>query len=238
MKTTKARVLTSFLVSLFMGFAAQGKDAEGSSRWTLQQWLEQKNRMRMMDMWLMMNSPSPFEFRLGGNYISYTTPPQTADQISYEGQLSAFASIVGVSLEHENNSRGQTNETTGLLSFRVLGDSLQNSHLLLSAGQRTFRFEESLGPQEFRQNFGQAALQLYLTNHFGIAADHRSYLITSQTHFTDIGGQRNSGGLFIDFDLLRLSLTYFSETMRYTDTVPVAKETHRTGLKSGLFFYF
>ncbi len=36
-----------------------------TKRWTLQEWLETKERNRMMDLWLAVNSPSPYEAMLG-----------------------------------------------------------------------------------------------------------------------------------------------------------------------------
>mgnify|MGYP000411464602 CR=1 FL=1 len=235
-----SRLLTSVILAgslVLTSLTLSAKPAAPSERWTLQQWLEQKNRMRMMDMWLMMNAPSPFEFKLGGQHISYSNQPATDSQVSYDGHFSAFATVVGLTIEHENNVKNQSSETSGLLNFRLLGDSLQNSHLLFSMGQRTFRFSDIDGPQEFRQTLGQGSIQLYFTQHFGLSGTYRSYLSFDKSEFTNITGDAKSGGVFIDFDLLRLSLSYFYERTTYEKSL-VPSKIERSGLKSGLFFYF
>ena len=61
------------------GFGSRNYDftarssAREQKRWTLAEWLEQKDRSKMMDLWLAFNSPSPYELMLGVGYLSYTT---------------------------------------------------------------------------------------------------------------------------------------------------------------------
>ena len=57
-----------------------------ASRWTLSEWLAQKEKNKLMDMWLAMNSPSPYEFMLGAannNYEKITTETPSQKQTIY-----------------------------------------------------------------------------------------------------------------------------------------------------------
>src|SRR5690606_14405391 len=81
---THMRKLTPFLLSLAIALPAAAPSAahaedvyefvirkqkqKESSRWTLEGWLAQRDRMRLMDLWLALHSPSPYEFYLGGEY--------------------------------------------------------------------------------------------------------------------------------------------------------------------------
>ena len=49
------------------GTPSKKSQAKEGSRWTLQEWMAQKQRNSLMDQWLMMNSPSPFEFFISGD---------------------------------------------------------------------------------------------------------------------------------------------------------------------------
>ena len=83
------------------GFSNISEKAEKkeSSRWTLSEWMQQKDNNRLMDLWLSLNSPSPFEFFIQGNYITYQSQNMISNQAtSYNSSsygLAAFASFVG-----------------------------------------------------------------------------------------------------------------------------------------------
>ena len=65
------------------------------SRWTLKDWLEQKDRNHMMDLWLGMYAPSPYEFFISGGYTSYNSSTNQSavsksSYQSYSGALGAY----------------------------------------------------------------------------------------------------------------------------------------------------
>ncbi len=209
-------------------------------RWSLTEWLDMKNRNRMMDMWLSVNSPSPFEFMLGGSYNSMKTEVQgsgtSAADTSYAGELAAYAQFVGVSAEHENNTEKGYSDLSGMLNIRLLGNSIQNTAFTLHYGQRTR--EQSTGGR-LSQQFGQASLQVYLTKYFGLDGKYRYFLPTSTSELGDVDGNITEAGLFIDFKALRIFGTWYKESQK--TKIPAATDdtvTDRAGIRSGIKIFF
>jgi hypothetical protein len=54
----------------FYRYFRQRSDVKTKTRWSLQEWLETRDRMRLMDLWLAFHSPSPYEFFVGGEWRS------------------------------------------------------------------------------------------------------------------------------------------------------------------------
>lgn len=213
--------------------------AREQGRWSLSEWLEMKNRNRMMDMWLSMNSPSPFEFVLGGSYNSFKTEnPDTgtsSSHVSYMGEFSAYAQFVGLTAEYENNTEEDFNDLSGMLNIRLLGNSIQNTAFTLQYGQRT---RDGSGDR-LAQQFGQVSLQVYLTKYFGIDGKYRYFLPTSTDDLGDVEGNRTEAGVFIDFKALRVFGTWFKENQK--SKIPAATDdtvTDRTGIRSGIKIFF
>lgn len=209
------------------------------SRWSLTDWLAMKERNRMMDMWLSMNAPSPFEFFLAGSYNSFKTEVNDGSagvsHITYRGEAAAYAQFVGVSGEYENNSEENFSDLAGMLNIRLFGNSIQNTSLTIHYGQRTRTAETST----LRQQFGQATLQLYLTKYFGLEAKHRYFLPTSTDELGDVKGDMTEAGVFIDFKALRLFGSWYKESQK--NKVPAATDetiTDRTGIRSGIKIFF
>ncbi len=131
-----------------------------ASRWTLHEWLEQKNKIYLMDMWLSMHAPSPYEFslligskndtfsqsQLDLNANSSSTTILSENKFnSYVGRFQAYAQFIGISVEHENNSQEKFSDLSGLFHIRLLGNSIQNSNLTLAIGQRTRQIYSLVG---------------------------------------------------------------------------------------------
>lgn len=206
-------------------------------RWSLSDWLAMKERNRMMDQWLSINSPSPFEFSLGGTYNSFKTQVDSGEEtshISYKSEASAYAQFVGVTAEYENNSEEDFNDLAGMLNVRVLGNSIQNTAFTLHFGQRT----RTGGGETLRQEFGQASLQLYLTKYFGVDGRYR-YFLPKTSDTEDLKEDQTEAGLFIDFKALRIYGSYFKDTQR-TKSPSASDEniTERTGIRTGLKIFF
>lgn len=211
-------------------------------RWSLSEWMEMKNRNRMMDMWLSMNSPSPFEFSLGGAYNSYRTQIQGSGSEtsanSFSGDFSAYAQFIGVTAEYENNTQEQYNDLSGMLNVRLLGNSIQNTSFTIHYGQRT---REAAGTSSYRlnQQFGQASLQVYLTKYFGLNGSYRFFLPISTDELGDVGGNVTEAGLYIDFKAVRLFGHWYKESQK--TKIPAATDdtvTDRAGIRSGVKIFF
>lgn len=209
-------------------------------RWSLGEWLEMKERNRMMDMWLSMNSPSPFEFSISGslkNYKSQVEGNATSESYStFFSEFSAYAQFVGVTAEYENNGDEGYNDLNGMLNIRLLGDSIQNTAFTIHYGQRAHENDTS---GRRTQQFGQVSLQVYLTKYFGIDGKYRQYLPTETDSTGEIEGNQSEAGVFIDFNAFRIFGTWYKEQEK--TKLPAATDpttTEKTGIKSGLKIFF
>jgi hypothetical protein len=223
-------------------FAQKAQRKEGS-RWTLQDWLEQKQRNQMMDLWLGMYSPSPYEFFIQGNFSSYDTtidsPSANTKQHheSFSGAAGAYATIIGVEGAYENNPGDHYDDTSGSLNLRVLGNAVQGTHLILRYGLRT-RYESPSGTRiRLNQQFAGGDINIYINRHFGLQGLYNYYLPVSDATLGDVNDSRYEGGLFIDFKAFRIFGVYFNETEK-DKNAGAETTTTRTGIQTGIKFFF
>lgn len=221
----------------------QRSDKREASRWTLQEWLEQRDRSRMMDIWLSLNSASPYEFKLGYWQNSYDTvtsaPASTTGSISTAGNFSAYAQIFGLSLEHENNIKEQYSDLVGKFDLRLLGNSIQNSNLTLHFGQRTRNLTYLASGAQVKNPFAELSLCLHFSKFFGLTGDYRYYQPTTDTTLNQsIAGSLTEGGVFIDFKALRVFGSWFQDLQTNTPTAGAMTTTTRTGYRGGVEIYF
>ncbi len=221
-------------------FRTKAKNKEGS-RWTLSEWLQQKERNHLMDLWLAMYAPSPYEFYLGGNYMTYktSTEPTTSETsfASGEGQVGAFATVLGVAGDYQNNLDEKFNDLSGSVQLRILGNAVQGTHLIVFYGNRNRTMEKNGTVSFLRNPYTGGDLNLYFNKHLGISGEYRSYQPFDDTTLGTVTGSRTQGGVFIDFGSLRISGEYFQDQQDQSLT-GVKTSTIRTGVKSGLRFYF
>lgn len=223
------------------GGLTQRAEKRAASRWTLQEWLETKERNRMMDLWLSMNSPSPYEFMLGGASLWSTresgSPATSSTFTSFSGELAAYAQFVGLNAEYENNTAEGVNELTGLLNIRLLGNSLQNSFLTLHAGQRTRNSDSAGVTSQLRQVTTQASLQLYFSKHFGLDGKYRQYQAAQDSTGAEISGSLSEAGLFIDFGAVRI-FGGWSQEKEASNSAGTVSDSTRTTVRSGLKLHY
>ena len=191
----------------------------------------------MMDMWLSMNTPSPYEFVIGGGLQSYETSIGNVSQSNstYFGEVSAYARFVGLSLEHVNNTSEHFTDTTGIFNLRIFGETVQGSHITLHYGLRT-RIDSN-GQYRLNQPFPAATLQLYIMKYFGIQGNYRAYSPVTETFFGDTSGDELNYGAFIEFGLLRLFGDVYQERQN-SKLNGVQTDITRQGTRVGLKFYF
>ncbi|MNJ98416.1 hypothetical protein D3C87_161820 [compost metagenome] len=218
--------------------------AREQKRWSLSEWMQMKERNRMMDMWLSTNLASPFEFTVAIPYKSFKTEDVSAGTeqsfTSFAGEFSAYAQFVGLTTEYENNTKENYNDLSGMLNIRLLGNSIQNTNLTVSIGQRTRHLKTSTAEVDLKQQFGQASLDLHLTKFFGFEAKYRQYLkTTNDSYGKDIEETLAEAGLFLDFNALRIFGSYYQEQAKMNDpSTLVESKTNRTGIKSGIRIFF
>lgn len=217
-------------------------EAKRQSRWTLQEWLAQKERNQMMDLWLGMYAPSPYEFILGGQFDSYDTkiasPTSTPAQsrtsyTSNSGSVAFFAMILGIEGNYENNVKEEFQNVEGLVHLRVLGNSNQSTHLNLTYG---FRKRSQQG-FDINQQVAGAELDLYIENHIGLHGLYRYYLPSEEVNFGKTQGVKTEAGLFFDISFVRVYGNWFTDSLNSTlNTIETRRD--RSGFQYGLKFYF
>lgn len=260
-KTLSWLLIFAFALNLLWGLQAMAADGGGSpsssggfstrsarqkeaSRWTLQEWLDQKDRSHLEDLWLSLHTSSPFEFMIGGSYLSYATSVDTPKSVnqytSSSGEVRAYAQFVGLTAEYQNNTQEIMNDLSGMLNIRLLGDSMQNSSITISGGQRTRTVLVNSATVLERNLFSQIALQIYLTKYFGIDGFYRNYSPLYNTAIAQtISGDAAEAGVFLDFAALRLFGAWFQDRQKNVDDITkVENNLNRVGIKSGLKFFF
>lgn len=203
-----------------------------------------KERNRMMDTWLSMNAPTPYEFALGVPYKTFKTEDVSAGTETSHSSLgvefSAYAQFFGLTAEYENNSEEKIADLAGMLNIRILGNSVQNTNLTLSVGQRTRKISSGATDVNLNQQFGQASLDLHITKYFGLEGKYRQYLKMDEANYgNQIEATLTEAGLFIDFNSLRLFGLWYQDKEKFKDiTTGNEKEQNRNGIKSGIKLFF
>lgn len=176
------------------------QEEKKKSRWTLAEWLETRDRMRLMDLWLALNSPSPYEFFFGGD-LHFAEESPGASYRSGRIDAAAFASIFGLGFQWESSP---VSRWIGTFNLRVFGFHDQSTNITLHAGVRS-----TLG-NNVRNAIAGASLSIYLTRYFGIDGLFRHFFPSATGPLSN--GNRYQGGAFIDFSFLRIYGAYFSES--------------------------
>ena len=197
------------------------QDEKDKTRWSLQDWLETRDRMRLMDLWLAMHTPSPYEFFLTGEYRFTDGNTLTRFNHSHLG-FAAYASIFGLELDHYFSD---ATETSFLLGLRVFGFSNQGTNITLLGG--LLDNQNPLGSS--RNGALGARLSFYMTRNFGIDSSVL-HLYPSTPNPAGIykNGNRLTAGAFIDFRYLRLFGEYFNSS----------ENLYQSGFGSGFKFFF
>jgi hypothetical protein len=215
--------------------------ARESKRFTLQEWLENKDRRALMDMWLSINTPTPYEFVLGGALQSYKVESDSggsttsASKNTYFGEVSAYATFIGLSLEHTNNYDEGFNDVTGIFNLRVFGNTVQGSHLTLHYGLRTRTATN--GSYRLNQPFPAVTLQLYLMKYFGIQGNYRAFSPVTESFYGDTTMDELTYGAFVEYGMLRLFGDVYQERQA-SKLNGVQTDIKRDGARVGLKFYF
>ena len=218
--------------------SAAGREAK---RFTLAEWLDNKDRRTMMDLWLSMNTPSPYEFVISGavqNYDLETTSGTGTTKIAksdYVGYIDAYARFIGLTLEHQNNYVEGFNDTTGIFNLRLFGNTVQGTHLTLHYGLRTRTATN--GSYRLNQGFPGATLQLYIMKYFGIQGNYRSFSPVTESYFGETTATEVTYGAFIEFGSLRIFGDVYQETQS-SKLNNVQTDTKRNGGRAGIKLYF
>ena len=208
-------------------FVVKKQEEKAKNRWYMTDWLETKEKMRLMDLWLAIHTPSPYEYFIRGSM----QPGLLASTGRYSGTrmgAAGYASIFGI--EYERNNDLETRDLA-LLHLRAFGYHYQGTHLRLEAGLQ--QLKESQG-YTFRNAIAGIGLNAYITHHFGISGSYRhAFAATPNASQVAFDGNRYEGGAFIDFSFLRLYGNYLHEEWNQDPHTGEINAT-RTGPEVGL----
>lgn len=249
--------LSMALLSRFIFAASKpsgGGGGKPSSRWTLQEWLTQKQNNRLMDQWLALHSSTPHEFLISADFLTGkntvkdnggTGTTTSENHQTYSVLAGAYISIVGLEGFFENSPNDQK-AFGGSFNLRILGRSVQTTQLSLQYGMRGYELSNALvvGPQnteKFTQQFAGAHLCLYILKVFGIDGTYQQYLAARGNQETELTGSRVQVGPFIDYQVLRVYGQWFNESLTFTPAGAAPSSNtvlNRGGVKAGVAVYF
>ena len=200
------------------------KDEEKrKTRWSLSEWLEARDKMRLMDMWLALHSPSPYEFFLGTEYSFNQTP---ASSEAFSLRAAAYASIFGLEFQRDF---APVQESNALFNLRVFGYHTQGTNLTLQGGMRL----RDGSPESTRNLFAGADLTLYLGKFAGLEGSYRRQFQTiPNAAGIDTTGNRWEAQGFIDFKMVRTFVGYASQQENGTGALD------QESWKGGVRFFF
>lgn len=213
-------------------------ETKQTSRWTLKEWLEQKDRNRMMDLWAGMYAPSPYELILSAQYEKYDSkinvPESSSGRQGGLGSVAFFALVLGVEGQYENNPVESLQSIEGLVHLRILGNSNQSTHLNLSYGNR----RRTMDGVELNQQVAGAEFDLYIEKHIGLHSQYRYYLPVENDFFGPSEGSKTEAGVFVDIGVMRVFGNWFTDGMKSKPPNSVEIRRDRNGFQYGLKFYF
>jgi hypothetical protein len=171
-------------------FVGRKAEVKRQSRWSLDEWLATRDRMKWADMWLALNSSSPYEFFILGAYNLVPTSQGRLEDVRFG--LGAYVKIFGLEYDHDNILGPEDNAR---LHLRIFGYHVQNTNITLHGG---IRFRPGTLP--VRQGYLGLSTTIYLQKYFGFYTLYRYYW--------SVGEHRLEIGPFIDFGPLRIFGNY------------------------------
>ncbi|OFZ53369.1 MAG: hypothetical protein A2428_10425 [Bdellovibrionales bacterium RIFOXYC1_FULL_54_43] len=216
-------------------FVVKKQEEKAKNRWTLAEWLETRDRMRLMDLWLALHSPTPYEFVFEGAYES----GERVGAVPLKGTrlgATAYASIfgLGVSRTSVNATDVRDVDLLGTFFLRIFGFHAQGTNITLQAGVRGFQNNTF----DSRNAFAGVASSIYLNRFFGIEGLYRHHFDSLPGASGSIlSGARHEGGAFIDFRFFRVFGNYFSDSDKLVVS-GIAAESRRTGINLGTKLFF
>jgi hypothetical protein len=225
-------------------FPGERQDNKIQTRWTLFDWLAQKEHMALLDSWLAVNRQANiFEIFGGGGpeFFHYkSTSNGTTTETSEKGSLyraGLYAWNFGLEGEYENTGN-HLEGMAGIAAIRLLGTSNQGTNLTVKYGMRRLVDSGDATEYQWRNHLAEGTLTLYLFSFFGLHGGYRHYFkATSNTGAVDMEGGRAMGGGFIELGWLRLYGELFKETMERDDGTTLT-EKERAGVAAGGTLYF
>lgn len=217
--------------------------SKAQTRWTLTDWLAQKQRLALMDLWLSQNrSETVFEMDLGASRQELSVETHSAgvrtenDFDSTRYTLSFFIFMFGLQGEYLDSDEGYT-QTSAHVNLRLLGSSQQNTRFNIKYGLRK-RELNAPSSEEWQQQYAGAELNLYVTDFFGLNGEYRHFFKDRSTAGVELSGAEWSGGGFLEYGLFRVFARYRMEKEEQLTSSGAPTSIERSGLEYGARLYF
>ena len=212
MRLARALLFVSAGFSLVVGVVSRADDiytvtvkkqeAKKSTRWTLAEWLATKDRMKAMDQWLAMNSPSPYEFYLRGDFEMMDRGGQ--DRKTFGGRFAAYAHIAGLEAIYDR----MVKRWYALVHLRIFGYHAQSTNITFLGG---VRFQDD--PAMHTGAVAGVSGSLYLIKFVGVMSNfYYHFKSTPNDTGFERGGYRVEVDGFIDFNFFRVFAGYAYES--------------------------
>lgn len=216
------------------------QEEKRKSRWTLEEWLAQKQRNQMMDLWLAKNSHSSlFEFFLEGQAINYNSSDghggPSANDNAYQGTFAAYAGIAGLAGGYEGDGEDRT-KWFGSFNLRIFGRAIQDTHVNIDYGLQGLTLKNT--GEYFQNQAGGVSLDLYLTKQFGVQGAYHHILPGASNQDRSMDGENEQAGVFIDFGAMRVYGCWRKEFLRFNGGALPNSSEFREGFGGGLRLFF
>jgi len=223
--------------NFFGGGSISRRGNSENVRWTLGDWMSQKQKIRLMDQWLAVNRQSQmFELNFEGGQSQYDLTiggTRTSQDVTrFSGQL--WISIFGLQYIKEESDEDWESQSYQF-NIRLLGQSTQSTNLTAFYGVRTW--DDANPIYDYENQFAGARLNLYIVSFFGIEGLYRKDLSATDSSQREVEGERTEYGVFFDLSFVRIYGNAFVDKTTIT-TAGVPQIVKRDGFDAGFRIYF
>lgn len=223
--------------------AIKKQEEKKISRWSLADWLQQKQKNQLMDMWLAKNSlSSHFESFLEARSVNYgLSNGQIGSEVEnhniYGAALAAYAGVAGLRGTYDSDSQERSG-WSGSVNLRLLGQAMQDTHINIEYGLRGLKLGNQTDAENFQNQFGGVSMNIYLARSFGLEGIYHRILPAESTSKRTLEGEDSRAGIFIDFSFVRVFGHWRNELLRFNGGGQPDTTELRQGYGGGLRFYF
>lgn len=212
-----------------------------SSRWTVVDWLSQRQKIQLWDQWLAMNrSANWFEMQVSASEFDYTLKSENGTattEITDKSQsysLDLWISLIGLRGEYEIRADDYESRSA-MVNLRLIGSSLQSTHFILRGGVQTL--ENTATQEKWENPFASGSLKLYFLDFIGLFGEYRHFFKSDSNQGRQLVGSRTRAGAFVEYGILQVTGSYWEEPSEITGATGTTQEK-RTGTEVGVAFLF
>lgn len=222
------------------GNTRRKQEQKDAKRWSLSEWLEQKQRNKLMDSWLMFNAPSPYEFFFGVDTSSLdhkeTVNGGTDTSMSfrnYRGSVGAFVTAVGLYGEYETSNEAMK-QWKALFMLRLIGSSDQSTQLTIHYGL----MNQTLRGDSTQHQVGGGRFNFYIIKAFALTGLYEIILKGTSEQEIKSSGFRYEAGAHIEYGAIRFYGSWYSENLSIVMPTAIENKRVREGVLFGARIYF